>query len=257
MLLWVLFEDCCSANDLKTIIDKIESSPEIKEQYPKLVEQLYSWLPSLYWQPPLNTNQRQMLVSKMNMKIGGECTNRCKELEQLQAQNTYDHSQMEALTTSLQSHLELMFPNCKIISRTKSEKSIQNKLKSIDYQGKQLCHVKDMIGARVLCQPDQLHDVASAIESLLPVYRKRNYLKDNDDRPMQLAASDIDFYGLNYLIECGNWSAEIQVAPAIMAPWNDIEHVMLYKPVTTPDNNLLHALSHVRDNALWTTFCSR
>ena len=257
MQLWTLFEDCCSANDLKTIIDKIESSPEIQEQYPQLAEQLNSWLPSLYWQPPLNTSQRQLLVGKMNMKIGGECADRCEELEQLQAQNTYDRPRLEILTQDLQHQLELMFPNCKIISRTKSDKSIQNKLLSPDYQGKQLCNIKDIIGARVLCQPNQLHDVASAIESSLPVYRKRNYFRDNDDRPMQQMAADVDFYGLNYLIECGNWSAEVQVAPAMMAPWNDIEHVMLYKPAVPPDESLLHALSHVRDNALWTTFCGR
>ena len=257
MQLWTLFEDCCSANDLKIIIDKVESNPEIQEQYPQLAAQLKSWLPTLYWQPPLSTDQRQTLVGKMNMKIGGECTDRCEELEQLQAQNSYNHSHLEALTQDLEDQLQQMFPNCKVISRTKSEKSIQNKLKTPDYQGKQLCHIKDMVGARILCQPQELHSVASTIESSLPVYRKRNYFVDNDDRPMRLAASGGDYYGLNYLIECGNWSAEVQVAPTMMAPWNDIEHVLLYKPAVPPDESLLHALSHVRDNALWTTFCGR
>jgi ppGpp synthetase/RelA/SpoT-type nucleotidyltranferase len=189
------------------------------------------------------------------LRVGREYEDRVPLLESMQSKNKFDYDEIQNHTNVLKRHLERSFPGMTVLARTKSMDSIKNKLKSEDYQGKGLHQIKDLIGARIICpMKGTLPNLVNTLENKIDVYRKRNYFRDNDERPMQANQVGDDYYGLNYLTNAGPWAAEVQMTVKPLEVWNDLQHGLIYKPAAQPDELLLEKLAHVRDNVLWHIF---
>lgn len=255
MLLTALLEDTAGARELHEVAAIIDQSPAILKQFPNLPQQMRDLSTAIAWQPRLNIEMRRMLSQKMGMRLGKEFPDRTEALEEMQSRGKFDYDELQEKTNSLKCYLEKSFPGMTVLARTKGLDSIKNKLKSPDYQGKQLHHLKDLIGARIICpMKGTLPNTVTLLEDgRADIYRKRNYFRDNDDRPMRDKAAD-DYFGVNYLTDAGGWSAEIQMTVKPLEVWNDIQHVLTYKPAARPNQLLLEKLAHIRDNVLWHVF---
>ena len=256
MRLTALLEDTAGARELHEVAAIIDKSPAILKQFPELPQQMRDLSTAIAWQPKLNMEMRQALCQKMGgLRVGKEYEDRTPLLEDMQSKNKFDYNELEDHTRNLRNHLQRSFPGMTVIARTKSMNSIQNKLKSEDYQGKQLHHIKDLIGARIICpMKGLLPNTIPLLENNIDVFRKRNYFRDNDQRPMQSDKVGEDYYGLNYMTNAGPWAAEIQMTVKPLEVWNDLQHGLIYKPAVKPNQLLLEKLAHIRDNVLWHVF---
>ena len=256
MRLTALLEDTAGARELHEVAAVIDQSPAILEQFPHLPQQLRDLSSAIAWQPRLDMDRRRALSQKMGgLMVGREYEDRTPLLEEMQAKNKFNYDELEHQTGALKNNLQRAFPGMTVLARTKSMNSIKNKLKSADYQGKGLHQIKDLIGARIICpMKGVLPGAVPLLENNIDVYRKRNYFRDNDDRPMQANRVGDDYYGLNYLTNAGPWSAEVQMTVKPLEVWNDLQHGMIYKPAVKPNQLLLEKLAHVRDNVLWHVF---
>jgi ppGpp synthetase/RelA/SpoT-type nucleotidyltranferase len=257
MRLTSLHEDEQGAQEICDVASLIERSPAVMEQFPDLPKQMRELSLQIVWQPPLTPEKRKRLSQRLGMNVGKNFADRASVLEQMQQSTRYDHEELTKRMDSMKSKLEKMFPESIITARVKSPKSITKKLKSEAYNGKSLCHIKDLIGARIMC-PDKkmLPESVALVENKIDIYRKRNYFRDNDDRPMREFAAD-DYYGVNYLTDADGYSAEVQMTVRPLEIWNDIQHVLTYKPAAKPDGELLRKLAHIRDNILWHVFMDK
>lgn len=250
MRLSIITEDPTSAREMIEVAAIVERTPAVMDQFPNLPNQIRDLANIIKWQPPLDMEMRRQLSKNMGMRLGREFEDRTPLLETMQSRNKFDYDALQERTRSLKNHLERAFPGMTVLARTKSINSIKNKLKSEDYQDKSLHQIKDLIGARIICpMKGTLPGVASSLEDKIDVFRKRNYFRDNDERPMQTKVGD-DYYGINYLTEADGWSAEVQLTVKPLEVWNDLQHGLLYKPAAKPDQLLLEKLAHFRDNVL-------
>lgn len=256
MRLAVLTEDPNAAREMMDVADIVERSPAMMAQFKNLPNQIRELATVIKWQPPLNIDMRRQLCSKMGgLRVGREYEDRVPLLEEMQSKNKFDYDAIQEQTNILKHNLERSFPGMTVLARTKSMDSINNKLRSEDYQGKGLHQIKDLIGARIICpMKGTLPGVVNSLEDKIDVYRKRNYFRDNDERPMQANQVGDDYYGLNYLTNAGPWGAEVQMTVKPLEVWNDLQHGLIYKPAAKPNQLLLEKLAHVRDNVLWHVF---
>lgn len=255
MRLNCLYEEKQDTSEIFYIADFIESASDVLKQYPRLPAQLRELSNHLNWKNEFSPDQRLKLSQKMAMRLGTDFHDRSAQLEQLQANRQYNREELEEATHILRSKLSSLLPGLIVKARTKSESSIAKKLKSDDYKGKGLGDIKDIIGARVLCSTyDKLGDVAHKIEHGFKIYRKRNFFRDNDERPLHDWLGEDDYFGINYLVEVDGWSAEIQLSVTALEPWNDLQHVLIYKPAVELDEDLSRRLAIFRDNLLWHVF---
>jgi len=255
MRLSIITEDPTSAREMIDIAALLDRTPAMMDQFPHLPDQIRELSSIIKWQPTLSTDLRRQLSAKMGMRIGREFEDRAPLLETMQQGNKFDYDALQDQTRLLKKQLERSFPGMTVLARTKSLNSIKNKLKSEDYQGKGLHQIKDLIGARVICpMRGTMPNAALMLENNLDVYRKRNYFRDNDERPMQASKCGDDYYGVNYLTNAGPWSAEVQLTVKPLEVWNDLQHGLIYKPAAKPNQLLLEKLAHLRDNVLWHVF---
>lgn len=254
MRLWLLHEDEKGAQEICDVASLIERSPAIIEQFPDLPKQMKDLSLQIVWQPPLTLEKRQALSRRLGISLGRNFADRASLLEKMQKGSRYDHEKLAERMDTLKGKLEQMFPESMVTARVKSPKSVTKKLKSEAYKDKSLHHIKDLIGARII-SPDKkiLPESVVIVENKIDVYRKRNYFRDNDDRPMRERAAD-DYYGVNYLTDADGYSAEVQMTVRPLEIWNDLQHVLTYKPAAKPDDELLKKLAHIRDNILWHVF---
>lgn len=257
MRLILLHEDEKGAQEICDVAELIERSPEVMEQFPDLPKQMRELSLQIVWQPSLTPEKKQALSKRLGMSVGKNFKDRAATLEQLQQNSRYDHEELTKRMDSMKSKLEKMFPESIITARVKSPKSVAKKLKSAAYNGKSLGHIKDLIGARVMCSDKNVFpESVVMVENKIDIYRKRNYFRDNDDRPMREFAAD-DYYGVNYLTNADGYSAEVQMTVRPLEIWNDLQHVLTYKPAVKPDDELLRKLAHIRDNILWHVFMDK
>lgn len=255
MRLNCLYEEKQDQSEIFNIADFVESTSDVSDQYPRLPTQLRELSHRLTWKGEFSPDQRQKLSQKMALRLGTDFQDRSAQLDQMQANRQYNRTELEEATHALRNKLSSLLPGLIVKARTKSESSIAKKLKSEDYKGKGLSEIKDIIGARVLCSTyDKLGDVAHKIEHGLKIYRKRNYFRDNDERPLHDWLGEDDYFGINYLTEIDGWSAEVQLSVTALEPWNDLQHVLIYKPAVKPDKELSRQLAIFRDNLLWHVF---
>lgn len=256
MRLTALLEDTAGARELHEVAAIIDRSPAILDQFPDLPQQMRELSTTIAWQPRLDIDMRKALCQRMGgLRVGREYQDRTPLLEEMQSKNKFDYNELEDHTRVFRNHLQRSFPGMTVVARTKSLNSIKNKLKSEDYRGKNINQIKDLIGARIICpMKGVLPGTISNLESNIDVYRKRNWFRDNDDRPMQANKVGEDYYGLNYLTNAGPWAAEVQMTVKPLEVWNDLQHGLIYKPTVQPNQLLLEKLAHIRDNVLWHVF---
>ena len=256
MRLTALLEDTAGARELHDVAAIIDQTPALTKQFPQLPEQMRNLSTAIAWQPRLNPDMRRQLCAKMGgLRVGQEYEDRTPLLEDMQSKNKFNYQDLEQHTSNLKNQLQRAFPGMTVLARTKSMDSIKNKLKSEDYQGKGLHQIKDLIGARIICpMKGVLPSAVPMLEDKIDVYRKRNYFRDNDDRPMQANQCGDDYYGLNYMTNAGPWAAEVQMTVKPLEIWNDLQHGLIYKPAVKPNQLLLEKLAHIRDNVLWHVF---
>jgi ppGpp synthetase/RelA/SpoT-type nucleotidyltranferase len=255
MRLITLYEDEKGAQEINEVASLIEQSPAIIEQFPDLPKQMRELSLQIVWQQPLTQEKRQELSKRLGMNLGRNFTDRSPLLEKMQNSARYDHEELTNRMDKLKGELERTFPESIVTARVKSPKSLAKKLKSDAYQGKSLAQVKDLIGARIISpMTKMLPESAVLVENKIDVYRKRNFFRANDDRPLNPSIAGEDYYGVNYLTEADGYSAEVQMTVRPLEVWNDLQHVLLYKPAAKPTPDVIEKLAHIRDNILWHVF---
>lgn len=255
MRLHLLHEDEKGASELNEVADLIDKTPSIIEQFPNLPKQMRELSLQIVWQPPLTAERRQTLAKRLGMNLGRNFQDRASVLEKIQNGARYDYAELSKRTDKLKGELERTFPESIVTARVKSPKSLAKKLKSNAYNGKSLASVKDLIGVRVINpMTKMLPESVVLVENKIDVYRKRNFFRANDDRPLNPSIAGEDYYGLNYLTEADGYSAEVQMTVRPLEVWNDLQHVLLYKPAAKPAPEMIEKLAHIRDNILWHVF---
>lgn len=257
MRLSLLHEDEKGASEFNEVADLIERSSSVTEQFPELPKQLRDLSKQIIWQPTLTQERRELLSKRLGMRLGRNFGDRSSLLEKMQRGARYDHGALMERMDKLKGNLEKAFPESIVTARVKSPKSLTKKLKSDAYKDKSLANVKDLIGARVISpMTKMLPESVILVENKIDVYRKRNFFRANDDRPLNPSIAGEDYYGVNYLTNADGYSAEVQMTVRPLEVWNDLQHVLLYKPAVSVTPDTIEKLAHIRDNILWHVFMS-
>lgn len=255
MRLALLHEDEKGASEINEVADLIDKSSAVIEQFPDLPKQLRDFSKQIIWQPTLTSERRQQLSKRLGMRLGKNFGDRSSLLEKMQDGARYDHSALMERMEKMKGNLEKAFPESIVTARVKSPQSLAKKLKSEQYSGKSLANIKDLIGARVISPTTKmLPESVILVENKIDVFRKRNFFRANDDRPLNPSIAGEDYYGVNYLTNADGYSAEVQVTVRPLEIWNDLQHVLLYKPAVALSPDIVEKLAHIRDNILWHVF---